>query len=62
MSTKKTALAEYKVLQAREIDKSFRGAGETVMLSPQQAKYYLPPLGSGLEPVAAGPSKARSDS
>lgn len=50
---KTTALADYEVTQAREIGGVHCAVGETVTLTPLQAKYYLPPYGTGLKPVAA---------
>lgn len=46
---KTTAPAEYEVTQAREIGGVHRAVGETVTLTPLQAKYYLPPYGAGLK-------------
>lgn len=54
MADRKTAaLAEYEVMQSRDIAGLYRKAGEIVTLTPAQAKYYLPPHGTGLKPVAA---------
>lgn len=50
---KTTAPADYEVTQAREIGGVHRAVGETVTLKPLQAKYYLPPYGTGLKTVAA---------
>lgn len=49
--------AEYEVTTAREIGGAWRNEGETVRLTERQAKYYLPPFGSGLKPVAKGNTK-----
>lgn len=46
---KTTAPAEYEVMQSREIAGLYRKKGETVFLTLRQAKYYLPPYGSGLK-------------
>ncbi|MBQ4826557.1 hypothetical protein J4729_18700 [Leisingera sp. HS039] len=62
MSEKKTALADYEVTQAREIGGVFRGKGEVLPMTARQAKYYLPPYGSGLKPVAGkSASKPKAD-
>lgn len=53
MDNSKPAPADYEVTQAREIGDVHRAVGETVTLTPQQAKYYLPPYGAGLKAVAA---------
>lgn len=50
---KTTAPADYEVTQAREIGGVHRTVGEIVTLTPLQAKYYLPPYGTGLQAVAA---------
>lgn len=49
MVDQKTAAAEYEVTAAREIMGAHRAMGETVTMTPAQAKYYLPPYGSGLK-------------
>jgi hypothetical protein len=49
-----TAQADYEVTVAREIGGVFREAGDPVSMMRRQAKYYLPPHGTGLQPVAAG--------
>ena len=60
MSNTKTAPAEYEVTTAREIGGEHRAVGEIVTLTPRAAKYYLPPYGTGLKPVAAkGAAKAK---
>ncbi|KPD11563.1 hypothetical protein [Phaeobacter sp. 11ANDIMAR09] len=62
MSDEKTALADYEVTQAREIGGVFRSKGEVLPMTVQQAKYYLPPYGSGLKPVAGkGAAKPKAD-
>lgn len=48
-----TVSADYEVTQAREIGGVHRALGEVVTLTPLQAKYYLPPYGTGLKAVAA---------
>lgn len=50
---KTTALADYVVTQAREIGGVHRAIDETVALTPLQAKYYLPPYGTGLKAAGA---------
>ncbi len=50
---KTTASADYEVTQAREIGGVHRAVGETVTLTPLQAKYYLSPYGTGLRAAAA---------
>ncbi len=53
MADQKTAApADYEVTQAREIGGLYRGKGEVIAMTPAQAKYYLPPYGTGLKPVA----------
>lgn len=49
MPKEETVLAEYEVLEARDYAGQYRTAGETVSLTARQAKYYLPPLGTGLK-------------
>ncbi|MBR9651914.1 hypothetical protein [Thalassovita aquimarina] len=57
MTEKKSAAPQdYEVTQGREIAGAYREAGETVSLTPAQAKYYLPPCGSGLKPAGGAPS------
>lgn len=46
---------QYRVTQAREINGAFCPVGHVLTLMPAQAKYYLPPLGAGLEPHAPQP-------
>lgn len=59
---KTTAPADYEVTQAREIGGVHRAMGETVTLTPLQAKYYLSPYGTGLKAVAAkAASKPKAD-
>ncbi len=53
MSSTKPATADYEVTTAREIGGVHRAVGETVTMTPRQAKYYLPPHGAGLKPVVA---------
>ncbi|MEX5515718.1 hypothetical protein [Pseudophaeobacter sp. 1A09344] len=53
MDNSKPAPADYEVTQAREIGGVHRTVGETVTLTPLQAKYYLPPYGTGLKAAAA---------
>lgn len=53
MTNTKTAPADYEVTQSREIGGVHRAVGETVTLMPLQAKYYLPPYGTGLKAAAA---------
>ena len=48
-----TALAEYEVTVAREIGGMHRAKGDIIPMTPAQAKYYHPPYGTGLKPVAA---------
>ena len=50
---KTTALADYEVTQAREIGGVHRAVGETVTMTPAQAKYYQPPYGTGLKAAAS---------
>ncbi|WOI34774.1 hypothetical protein R1T40_08620 [Tritonibacter scottomollicae] len=62
MDNSKPAPADYEVTQAREIGGVHRAVGETVTLTPLQAKYYLPPYGTGLKAVAAmGAAKSKTD-
>ena len=66
MNVKKPAPAEYEVTTAREIGGQLRQKGEIVTLVPAQAKYYLPPYGSGLAgPIVpkspAKPATAKAD-
>lgn len=49
---KDTAVADYEVTTAREIGGLHRAKGEIIPMTPAQAKYYLPPYGTGLKPVA----------
>jgi len=61
---KDTAGADYEVTTAREIGGVYCGVGQVVTLTPQQAKYYLPPCGTGLKAVAtkvATKSKAAAE-
>ncbi len=60
MSKKKTTSTEYEVTHSREIDGTFRKAGETVQLRPAQAKYYLPPYGTGLKALDVAPPVPKS--
>lgn len=53
MDNSKPTPADYEVTQAREIGGVHRAVGETVTLTPLQAKYYLPPYGVGLKAAAA---------
>lgn len=54
-----TDKAQFEVTTAREIAGAWRKQGEVLNLRPGQAKYYLPPYGTGLKPVAAkAPAKA----
>lgn len=54
MADQKTAApADYEVTQAREIGGLYREKGEVIAMTPAQAKYYLPPYGTGLKPVPA---------
>ena len=50
---KDTAVADYEVTTAREIGGLHRAKGEVIPMTPAKAKYYLPPYGTGLKPVAA---------
>jgi hypothetical protein len=59
MSKQAPATADYEVTRAREINGVWRKIGERVPLTEAQAKYYLPPMGSGLKPVAAKPEKPK---
>lgn len=54
MNDKQTAPADYEVVQSREIGGRWRDAGERLQMLPLQAKYYLPPHGTGLK--ATGPA------
>jgi len=56
--SKEAALAEYEVMQAREIGGVHREVGSRLNLTAAQAKYYLPPCGTGLRPVT-GPAEAK---
>ena len=58
-----TIPTQYEVTCAREIDGQYRAVGDIIAMTPAQAKYYLPPYGSGLKPVAAKPATGgkRSD-
>ncbi len=47
---------QYEVTIAREIDGQYRAVGDIIAMTPAQAKYYLPPHGDGLKPVAAKPA------
>lgn len=42
------AAKQYKVTQAREISGAYRQKGEILSMHPLAAKYYMPPLGTGL--------------
>ena len=62
----KPAPAEYEVTTAREIGGRHRKLGEILTLAPGQAKYYLPPYGTGLSgpiapKVSAKPATAQAD-
>lgn len=46
--TNPTGLKRYRVTEARFILGQWRKPDEILNLMPQQAKYYLPPMGSGL--------------
>ncbi|AUQ89401.1 MULTISPECIES: hypothetical protein [Phaeobacter] len=59
MSNEKTALADYEVMQDREIGGVFRSKGEVLPMTARQAKYYLPPYGSGLK-LFAGKNASKS--
>lgn len=61
MANEKTASADYEVTQAREIGGVHRAVGEPIKMMPAQAKYYLPPYGTGLKPVAAKLAKPKAD-
>ena len=50
-----TIPTQYEVTIAREIDGQYRSLGDIITMTPAQAKYYLPPHGDGLTPVAAKP-------
>ncbi len=50
---KTTTQADYEVTQAREINGVHRAVGETVTMTPAQAKYYMPPYGTGLKLAAS---------
>lgn len=59
---KTTAPADYEVTQAREIGGVHRAVGEIVTRTPLQAKYYLPPYGTGLKAASAkAAAKAKVD-
>jgi hypothetical protein len=47
--SKKIEPVDYEVTKAREIQGVHRAVGETVSMTPRQAKYYLPPHGAGLK-------------
>lgn len=49
MEKKETTTVDYEVTQSREISGQYRKAGESVKMTPAQAKYYLPPYGAGLK-------------
>lgn len=62
MTKTKTAPADYEVTQSREIGGAYRAAGETITMMPVQAKYYLPPYGTGLKAAATkAPTKPKAD-
>ncbi len=48
---------EFEVVVARHINGNWRKQGETVLMTPRAASYYLPPLGSGLKPCGFMPSR-----
>jgi hypothetical protein len=52
MTNTKTAPVDYEVTQSREIGGVYRTAGESITMIPAQAKYYLPPYGTGLKAAA----------
>lgn len=47
-----SAVAEYEVVQPREIMGRFRDKGETISMKSAQAKYYMAPYGTGLKPAS----------
>ena len=49
MSNPNDARVDYIVTQTRQIAGQHRKEGEMISMSPAQAKYYLPPYGSGLK-------------
>lgn len=48
---------EYEVTCAREIAGQFRKVGDRIHMTPLEAKYYLPPHGSGLQIAATAKPK-----
>lgn len=52
MTNQKNATTmEYRVTQARELYGAWREKGDVLSLTQEQAKYYLPPYGTGLVEV-----------
>ncbi|MFV0385663.1 hypothetical protein [Paracoccus sp. (in: a-proteobacteria)] len=51
MAKHKISSDEYEVTQSREIGGVYRATGQRITMTPAQAKYYLPPCGSGIRPV-----------
>jgi hypothetical protein len=58
-STSAVSAAEYAVTVSREIGGAWREAGTVVRLTAAQAKYYLPPFGTGLAPGVDAASDRR---
>lgn len=58
---KDTAVADYEVTTTREIGGLHRAKGEIIPMTPAQAKYYLPPCGTGLKPVTVKAAKTKPD-
>ena len=54
-------LSDYRVTQARDIGGTPRKVGDVVTISTRAAKYYVPPHGTGLEPVKDETTKAKAD-
>ena len=52
---------DYVVTESREIAGTWRQAGEPLSMTERQAKYYLPPYGSGLAPADDQGTKPAGD-
>ncbi|MBB5515767.1 hypothetical protein FHS89_001787 [Rubricella aquisinus] len=56
--SKSTETQDYEVIIAREIGGVSRPVGACLAMTPAQAKYYLPPYGTGLKLKPSGGQRA----
>ena len=62
MAKQKTAaLADYEVTTARVIAGLYHAQGTVIKMTPEQAKYYIAPYGTGLKRVSAKTVKPKAD-